>query len=592
MRSLKSLIIRAGALAVPVLAAAVLLTSGGASAASPTVDVFPIPGSQVVSPDTQIAFRGIPTSQFGTIVVRGSESGVHTGTIEADSDGKGGSFLPSTPFTPGETVTVSTAMSITGASGGHFQYTVATPAGTVPYRGIRAAGRVRGDVWRFHSRPDLAPAAVRENRLPHGTSPGDIFLAPQRGPLQDGSMILGPYGGLIWYARAPKGDSETMFRSQSYEGKPVLTWWQGYANAGVGFGDDVIMNSHYQQIATVHAANGMKADLHEFTLTPQGTALISVEYPVIWNASAYGGSTHQITFDAIVQEIDIKTGLLLFEWDSLDHVPVTDTYTQRPTAPGHIFDYFHLNTIDQDSDGNLIVSSRNCSTAYKINIHTGAIMWQVNGKQSDLKMGPGATFAFQHDVEIHDNDTLMTIFDNGGGPPRLHHSRGLTLRLNWAKKTATVVVQDRHSPAIDSEAEGNVELLPDGHDFVGWGDQYFGEYTARGRNIFDAHFVGNNSSYRVYRQPWSGSPLTKPALAAQASGGGTVVYASWNGATNVTGWRVLAGGKPSSLKTARTVGSAGFETAIHIGGSQPYDAVQALGSGGHVLSTSEAVRRR
>src|SRR5262249_11152379 len=157
---------------------------------------------------------------------------------------------------------------------------------------------------------------------------------------------------------------------------------------------------------------------HEFRITPQGTALISVEYPVIWNASAYGASDHQVTFDAIVQEIDIKTGLLLFEWDSLDHVPVTDTYTRSPTAPGDVLDYFHLNSIVQDTDRNLVISSRDTSTVYKINIHTGAIMWQINGKQSNLTMGQGASFAVQHDVEIHDNDSLMTMFDNGQGPPR------------------------------------------------------------------------------------------------------------------------------------------------------------------------------
>lgn len=592
MRSFKSVVIRASAVTVPAAAAAAIAFSGGgASAAASSVDVFPIPGSHVVSPNTQIAFRGVPTSQFGTIVVKGSQSGIHTGTIEADSDGNGGSFLPSQPFTPGETVTVSTSMSITGAGTGNFQYTIATPAGTVPYRGIRPAGRVNGDIWRFHSRRDLAPAAVRITRQPRGTAQGDIFLAQQRGPYQDGPMILGPHGGLIWYTRAPKGDSVTMFRTQTYDGKPVLTWWQGYANAAVGFGEDVIVNSNYQQIATVQAANGQKADLHEFGITPQGTAVISVEYPVIWNASAYGGSTHQTTFDAIVQEIDIKTGLLLFEWDSLDHVPVTDTYTQRPTAPRHVFDYFHLNSIVQDSDGNLVISARNTSTAYKINIHTGAIMWRVNGRRPSLRMGPGASFAFQHDVEIHDNDSLMTIFDNGGGPPRAHHSRGLTLRLNWKAKRATVAVQDRHSPAIDSEAEGNVEPLADGHDFVGWGDQYFSEYNDRGQNLFDAHFVGDNSSYRVYRAPWSGTPLSKPALAVQARGGSTTVYASWDGATGVTGWRVLAGSSPASLKPIRTADSTGFETAIRFHGSQPYEAVQALAGGGHVFSTSEAVRR-
>jgi outer membrane protein assembly factor BamB len=567
---------------------AVLSTTAAASAA---VSVFPVPGDRVVSPQAQIAFRGIPTSQFGTIVVRGSQSGLHTGTIQADSDGQGGSFLPSSPFAPGETVTVSTSMQILGASNGRFTYTIASPAGTVPFAGIRSAARVPGDVLRFHSRPDLTPAAVRITRQPRGTAPGDIFLAAQRGPLQDGPMILGPQGGLIWYQPAPKGDSVTCFQTQSYQGKPVLTWWQGYANAAVGVGEDVIVNSNYQQIATVRAANGQQADLHEFRLTPQGTALISVEYPVYWDASSDGGSTHQLTFDSVVQEIDIPTGLVLFEWDSLDHVPVTDSYV--PAIAGNIFDFFHLNSVQEDTDGSIVISSRNTSTVYKLNAQTGAIIWQLGGKRSTFKLGRGVRFAFQHDVEIHNHDSLLTVFDNGGGPPRAHHSRGLTLRLNQAAKTASVAVQDNHSPAVDSEAEGNVQLLGDGHDFVGWGDPYFSEYDSHGRNIFDAHFVGNNSSYRTYRLQWHGTPLTKPAVAASAaSGGSTTVYASWDGATSVTGWRVLAGDKPTSLKTVRTVSSSGFETAARFHGTQPYEAVQALGGGGRVLASSLAVHRR
>jgi hypothetical protein len=280
---------------------------------------------------------------------------------------------------------------------------------------------------------------------------------------------------------------------------------------------------------------------------------------------------------------------VLFEWDSLDHVPVADSYV--PAIAGNIFDFFHLNSVQQDTDGNIVISARNTSTVYKLNAQTGAIMWQLGGKHSGFQIGSGAQFAFQHDVEVHANDSLVTIFDNGGGPPRSHPSRGLTLRLNQAAKTATVAVQDKHSPSLDSEAEGNVQLLADGHDFVGWGDPYFSEYDSHGRDIFDAHFVGNNASYRAYRFRWHGTPLTKPAVAALGAGGTTTVYASWNGATNVTGWRVLAGSKPSALRPVRTVHSSGFETRASFRGHQPYVAVAAL-SGGRTLATSAAVHRR
>src|SRR5581483_5889268 len=172
---------------------------------------------------------------------------------------------------------------------------------------------------------------------------------------------------------------------QQYEGAPVLTWWEGQTGDGIGDGEDVIENASYQEDATIQAADGLSADLHEFTLTPPGTALITAEYPVHWNATAMGGAKTQDVFDSVVQEIDVKTGLLLFQWDSLDHVPVTDSDVRaRPKAP---FDYFHLNSIDLTADGDLVLSSRNTSAAYAVSHATGQVLWTLGGKQSSFQMG-------------------------------------------------------------------------------------------------------------------------------------------------------------------------------------------------------------
>lgn len=160
----------------------------------PPVYVFPIPGSHFASPRTQIALRGLPVSQLGTITVTGSSSGVHAGAVESDSDGNGGSFIPSDPFTPGETVTVSTSLNIEGSHDGTYQFQVAVPAGSLPVERRPQLPRVKGGVWYFQSRPDLTPAAVTITK-PDPTASGDIFVAPQIGPLQQGPEIIGPRVG-------------------------------------------------------------------------------------------------------------------------------------------------------------------------------------------------------------------------------------------------------------------------------------------------------------------------------------------------------------------------------------------------------------
>ena len=190
----------------------------------------------------------------------------------------------------------------------------------------------------------------------------------------------------------------------------------------------MIENSSYRQIAVVHAANGLSADLHEFRLTPQGTALITAYYPVFWNATDVHMSPRQVVLDSVVQEIDVKTGLLLFQWDSLDHVPLTDTYEPAVTSAGAPFDYFHINSVQLQQDGNLLISARNTWAAYEVDHQTGPVVWTLGGKSSSYKLGSGAEFAFQHDVRLHtDTDPTVTLFDDGGGPPKVHsESRGIT----------------------------------------------------------------------------------------------------------------------------------------------------------------------
>jgi Arylsulfotransferase (ASST) len=574
--------------------ALLLASAASANAAAPAVSVFPPAGSRTASPATQIAFRGLPVTQLGAIAVTGSVSGSHPGTVAGDSDGQGGSFLPTTPFRAGELVTVSTGLNIIGGRGGRFSFRVARPAPRIPYAGLTPVKRVRGDVSRYHSRPDLVPAAVAVTKRATRTAPGDIFLAPQLGPIQNGPMIADPNGRLVWFKPQRRNTWVTDFRVQSYGGQPALTWWQGNETAGTGIGEGVIDNSHYQQIATVKAANGLSEDLHEFALTPQNTALITAYYPVYWDTSSIRrGSKRAIVLDGVVQEIDIATGLVLFQWNSLDHVALTDSYSAYPKKRGVPFDYFHVNSIQLDNDGTLLVSARDTSTVYKLDPRTGAVIWRLGGRHSSFRMGAGTSTALQHDMRVHPGG-LVSMFDNGGGPPRLHsQSRALFIRVDTIHRTVRLVRAIDHSPKLTSNFEGNVQLLANGDSFVGWGQQpYFTEYNSRGRTVFDARFVDENNSYRAYRFPWNGAPLTPPAVAASKSGKNTIVYASWNGATSVASWRVLAGAAPTSLRAVATARRHGFETAIRASGHQRYVAVQPLDGLSRVLGTSSAVAVR
>ncbi len=570
--------------------AIVLSSAASAVAAAPAVNTFPIPGAHVASPATQIAFRGIPASQLTGISVTGSRSGAHTGVVKGDSDGRGGSFLPAKAFIAGETVSVRTHLNIVGGNNGTYTFQVANPTGSIPFRGLPRGPRTRGDIYTFHS-THLQPAAVRMSRW---GGVGDIFVGPQAGPVSNGAEILDRNGHAVWYHPAAANTSVMDFRVQTYRGQPVLTWWQGNVNAGTGRGTDYIYDSHYRQIATVSAANGLSADLHEFKLTSANTALITSYYPVYVDARSVHYPAKQIVLDSVVQEIDIPTGLVLFQWDSLDHVALADSRGPLPARrTRNPYDYFHVNSIDVDHDGSIIISARNTWAAYKVSHQTGKIIWTLGGRHSTFKLESGATFAFQHDVRIRSgHDWYVTLFDDGGGPPEVHQSRALKLFLDTKHRTARVVSQQHHRPAIAAFFEGNVQQLGNLDQFVGWGGPpYFSEYDRHGKLVLDGRFVGANSSYRAYRFGWSGTPTQAPAIAASKRGSRTAVWGSWNGATNVWSWRVLGGASASSLKTVGSSRSHGFETEIDVSAQKAVE-VQALDRAGHVLAHSAVVAPR
>ena len=485
-------------------------------------------------------------------------------------------------------MTVNTQLNVIDAHNGQFSFRIADTAPPLPPTPLTQIPAGSSGLQRFRSRPDLQPASVVVSKNSAPAGPGDIFLAPQFGPTQNGPMILDPSGRLVWFDPTPLSAKTliTDFRVQNLHGQPVLTWWQGSTNAGSGRGVGVIFDRSYRQIATVHAGNGLDADLHEFLVTPQGQAYMIAVSPV-W----LPGHSREV-MDAKVQEIDIATGLVLFEWDALDHIPLSESATFGDHVVGHILDPFHLNSVSLDPDGNLIISARNTSAIYKVDHTTGTVIWTLGGKKSSFKMGPGTTTAYQHDAIVQADGTL-TAFDDGGGPPRVHKfSRGVRIRLDLKHMTASLVKEYDHPPPIASAFEGGEQLLPDGDMFVGWGQQpYFTEFNSAGKADFDAHFTVPTSSYRAYRFPWSAQPPTTPALAAAPGADGTAnVWASWNGATDVSAWRVLAGPTVGSLVPIVTAQKRGFETAIGAHNGNSFYALQALGSKGQVLATTRTAQ--
>jgi hypothetical protein len=401
-------------------------------------------------------------------------------------------------------------------------------------------------------------------------------------------MIINDAGQLVWF-KPMSGKIAADFRTQTYDGKPVLTWWEGRLFVGDGTGEGVIYDSTYSPVARVRAANGFPFDLHEFTITPRGTALITVYQRDKQSFVAWGGKRDGRVVDSIVQEIDIKTGLVLFEWHSLGNVGLSESGVPAPKNRGGEWDYLHINAIAETADGNLLVSGRNTSGIYKISRATGKVLWRLGGTKSDFKLGPGVRFDWQHSVRELPDGTLV-LYDNSAAPPKRKQSRALQIRLDLNARTATLVHAFAHPRNLLSASQGNVEQLSNGNTFVGFGSQrWFSEFSPSGELLFDGRLAKGNDTYRAFRFPWSGRPANTPRTAARARAGQVSARASWNGATGVARWQLLAGATAATLAPIADGPATGFETAVTGATTQPLVAMRALDAAGATLSTSPPV---
>ena len=298
-----------------------------------------------------------------------------------------------------------------------------------------------------------------------------------------------------------------------------------------------------------------------------------------------------MAWEGIAQELDLETGEVLFEWRSLDHVGVEESYREPPQDPGTPIDYFHINSIDIDFDGNFLISAKGTSAVYKVDRESGEVLWRLGGKESDFEMGPGTRTVSQHDARRQEDGTI-TIFDNGA-PPQVHEqSRGIVVSLDMDEMSADLVREYTHPKELVSTSQGNAQVLPNGNVFVGWGSApFFSEYSKEGELLFDASFRGSTQSYRAFRLPWTGHPTDDPAVAVERGSDDKVtLYVSWNGATDVATWQVLAGPDPSQLEPPGFAPKRGFETAVTVNTAESYVAVQAGSATGRMLGSTEAVR--
>lgn len=483
--------------------------------------------------------------------------------------------------------------------------------------------------YSYVSAPKLHPPVISADVRAQGKlAPGDFLVAsfpnltltePATGagvPLtgQSGPLILDSHLQSVWFDPVPTDVVALDLKEQSYQGKPVLSWWQGaLTKLGAAISGAVeVVDQHYRKVGkTIVAKPPWVISEHEAAISgPDIWVTVYRDVPI--DLTKYGGMANGVLYDAGVQEYDLKTGQLVSTWDALDHIALSQSQTRPSPVPAAngtavAWDAYHVNSVQLTGHGTFLVSMRNTWSAYLVNQGSGAIEWTLSGvpELSNFTLPSNGTFAWQHDVELHADD-VVSMFDDSccavlaggkfGAPSGPSH--GLVLKLNMATHSASFVARYGPLPAavtglpgakLNSAFLGNTQLLADGNVAVGWGSEpFFSEYSKAGRLLFDARWPAPDLSYRAYVQQWVGEPFFAPSGGARTSHGKTILYASWDGATQVSRWRFLAGPDPSRLPLVATKPRSGFETSVTVTGIYKWFRVQAANAKGQVIGTSKA----
>lgn len=463
----------------------------------------------------------------------------------------------------------------------------------------KAAFNLDATLYSFKTLPTYTPATSRLVTKKSTAFDGKIFLAAKRNVpnWQVGPMILNDDAKLVWY-KPIDAEMVTDVRPQTYKGKPVITWWQGRNFRGYGEGQGEIYDANYQHVATVKAGKGREMDLHEFHITPQGTALIIAYQKGKGDLSKApgGGPKDGLIQNNYVQEVDIDTGKVLMEWNGAKDIPYSESFNTVPKDGTIPYDWMHMNSVNITEDGNLVVSARATHTYYKINRKTGKLIWKMGGKNSDFKMGKGAGTFFQHDVhQLSPN--FWSAYDNAadavpaaGAKPIV--SRGVILKVDEKKKTVTLKKAFKYPKPLLGVSQGNMQTLPGAHEFIGWGGdkQFMTEFDSKGRVVWNAKLNSAlTDTYRAYKAKWHATPTSKPLVDAQAAAGKVTVSMSWNGATEVAKWRIVGGTSAEDLGEVGNVTWNDLESSGTFSTTATKFKVEALDAKGKVLGTSDVV---
>ncbi len=524
--------------------------------------ISPVHNSIFNSRSSQIIIRpGIDLDasslvQPDLITVVGSQNGNYAGQIVLSEDRKTVIFKADHLFNPKEIVTVTLNPGLKDFRGNpispfSFQFTITPLDKTLnPYRVLpdldplySIPDAIKNEIQKTADDPLPSDFPTFEVQTTGDTSAGTIFFSPTHFSSGDGYNVIVDNSGEIQYYKKITTGAPVDFKVLPNGMLAYGVMYEYHSFVGGGPTKFYMMDNTYTVVDSFEMGNGYIADSHEFQWLPNGHALMLAYdlQPVDMSGIVPGGHPGALVAGSVVQELDADKNVV-FQWRSWDHYNLTDSYQDLTQS---MFDAIHINSIELDHDGNLLISAMALAEITKVSRQTGEIIWRMGGKNNEFTFinesqeNAPIYFMWQHDVRRIDNGNI-TVFDDGD-PELRPYTRVVEYQIDETGKTATNVWEYRHSPDIYTSVMGNAQRLPNGNTLIGWGIASMLGKTAvtevdpAGNVVFELAF--NKllfTSYRAFRFNWNGglpaAEVTKESLHA----GDPYEFSNYSGTTGVT----------------------------------------------------------
>jgi hypothetical protein len=275
-----------------------------------------------------------------------------------------------------------------------------------------------------------------------------------------------------------------------------------------------ILDPQFNLIDSVQCGNGYLSDPHEFLILPNGNYLTLAyeSFPVNMSQLISGGNPNAIAIGTVIQELN-RDKKCVFQWRSLDNLPLTHTYANIANAS---FEHVHANSYYVDTDGNLMTSFTAAFEISKINLITGEFIWHFGGKLNDFEIsGDDDNLPYhstnQHDIKRLPNGNFL-YFDNGFAKS-VPFSRAVEFAVDEKNKKANLVWDYRRTPDISAFAMGSAQRLPNGNTLINWGLIFGGDHrtatevTPDKKVTYEISLPAETYSYRAFKYQY---PVCKP----------------------------------------------------------------------------------